>query len=228
MPPAAAPADAAPTAASPIAPGAIAGRILYRGQVPEELREPVVPTPCGDEAGPEKLLVSKDGGVANAVVVVLVSPPPAGPTAVAPVPPAVTVDNRGCRFVPRVQVARPGATLLVKNSDAVFHNVRSSGAYELNVGLGGGSSSTFGPLRRKGVVAVVCDIHAWMAGYLYLTDSPCAAVTGPDGRFRLEGVPAGVQRVAIWHEALEGAGAAVEVRPGETSALEEELVLKSR
>src|SRR6185369_4751490 len=80
------------------------------------------------------------------------------------------------------------STLLLKSSDAVFHNVRASGAYEFNVGLGGGSPSTLGPLRRKGVVAVACDIHAWMSGYLYVTDSPHAAVTGPDGRFRIGGV----------------------------------------
>jgi len=77
-------------------------------------------------------------------------------------------------------------------------------------------------------VAVACDIHAWMSGYLYVTDSPHAAVTGPDGRFRIGGVPAGLQRVVIWHEALEGAEAAVEVRPGETSEFEKEIVLKSR
>src|SRR5262245_21467508 len=100
---AAGPAAPSAPAASPVAPppaaskafaaaGAIAGRIVFRGEVPEELREPIVPTPCGDGAGPEKLLVSRDGGVANAVVVVLV---PSLPGATEPGSPAVTVDNRG-------------------------------------------------------------------------------------------------------------------------------------
>src|SRR5688572_16188718 len=132
-----------PPGATP-APGVVEGRILFRGEVPADLREPIVPTPCGDEAGPEKLLVSREGGVENAVVVVE-APAPAAPQPPGGLP-AVTIDNRGCRFVPRVQVARRGAPLRVKNSDAVFHNVRGSGAHDLNLGLAGGAASDCGPL----------------------------------------------------------------------------------
>ncbi len=61
-----------------------------------------------------------------------------------------------------------------------------------------------------------------------MTDAPHAAVTGIGGRFRIGGVPAGLWRLTVWHEALDGAEATDEIRPGETYALERELLRKSR
>jgi hypothetical protein len=59
-----------------------------------------------------------------------------------------------------------------------------------------------------------------MRGYLYVTDE-LAAVSGADGRFRLEGVPAGTHELRIWHEALKAsAPVKVTIKDGETATVD--------
>jgi hypothetical protein len=41
-----------------------------------------------------------------------------------------------------------------------------------------------------------------MKGYIMVFDHPFFAVTGPDGSFEIEGVPAGTQNFVIWQETV--------------------------
>jgi hypothetical protein len=63
---------------------------------------------------------------------------------------------------------------------------------------------------------IKCDSHAWMLGWLYVTDY-LAAVSGPDGRVRLDAVPAGTYELTIWHERLKGSPQKVTVSTGSTA-----------
>ncbi|MGH9362276.1 MAG: carboxypeptidase regulatory-like domain-containing protein, partial [Thermoanaerobaculia bacterium] len=205
------------------APGAVAGRVRFRGPVPEEHRGPIEVTPCGNEVGRETLVVSRTGGVKWAVVTI---DPLGGTPAPSPRQPAALVlDNRECRFEPRVQVARPGDLLEVKNSDAVFHNVRALGAFEANLGLPGGAAAKAGTLRRAGGVTLVCDVHGWMRAHIRVAEVPHHAVTGPEGEFQIEPLPPGKHRLEVWHEALRAHEEEIEVQAGKTSAVEPELEL---
>ena len=55
---------------------------------------------------------------------------------------------------------------------------------------------------------------------------PYYAVTGENGAFRLEGVPAGTYTVEIWHETLGKKQAEVTVTPGVEASVE--FVLKNK
>ena len=57
---------------------------------------------------------------------------------------------------------------------------------------------------RPGIVAIGCNIHDWMLGYIYVAETPYLARTGADGRARLEGLPAGRYVVRVWHPRMEG------------------------
>ena len=72
-----------------------------------------------------------------------------------------------------------------------------SRAVELSVGSNPG-------VRRLG-----CDVHPWMASYVFVSDTP-ATVTGADGRFALH-VPPGPIVLELWHETLGEQRAEVEV-----------------
>ena len=50
------------------------------------------------------------------------------------------------------------------------------------------------------MIPVRCDVHKWMSAYLGVVDHPFFAVTAPDGRFELTGLPAGSYVVEAWHE----------------------------
>ena len=63
------------------------------------------------------------------------------------------------------------------------------------------------PALRKivwpGVIRASCDAgHGWMSAYVHIFDHPYFAVTGPDGRFEIDGLPAGSYTLAAWHEKL--------------------------
>ena len=51
-------------------------------------------------------------------------------------------------------------------------------------------------------VQLKCDIHPWMETWVYVSDNSLFAVTGADGKFSIEGVPAGSYEIEVWHPHL--------------------------
>ena len=153
---------------------------------------------CGNEVRDESIVAGAAGGVANAVVVVQGVPWPNEP------PPAV-INNKGCLFAPRVQVARPREPVFVTSEDNTLHTTH---VYDernralFNIALPVPGLKIQRPMPLGGVMRIECDSHEWMRGWLYVTDL-LATVTGPGGRFRLEGIPAGTHELTVWHERLE-------------------------
>jgi hypothetical protein len=54
------------------------------------------------------------------------------------------------------------------------------------------------------VVVLGCNIHDWMVGYVYVSESPYFAKTRVDGTARLRDVPPGAYVVRVWHPQLAG------------------------
>ena len=66
-------------------------------------------------------------------------------------------------------------------------------------------------------------------GYVIVTDATSWAVTGTDGSFTLEGVPAGDYTVEVWHEELgKGKTEKVTVKAGETTELTHKVGAKKK
>jgi plastocyanin len=108
------------------------------------------------------------------------------------------------RFAPRVIAVSRNATVEFPNTDPIYHNVFSvSGANRFDLGLYRSGSSKSKTFEQAGLVRVYCNIHPQMVGFVMVVDSDFVAVTGPDGAFRFENVPAGSYVVKAWHE--EGA-----------------------
>jgi hypothetical protein len=52
-------------------------------------------------------------------------------------------------------------------------------------------------------VRVKCDVHPWMTAYIAVFDHPFFAVTGEDGRFQIDHLPAGTYTLIARHERYE-------------------------
>ena len=105
------------------------------------------------------------------------------------------------RFTPRVVLVRPNATVQFPNADSIYHNAFSvSGGNRFDLGLYRSGASREKKFEEAGLVRVYCNIHPQMIGFVMVVDSGFAAVTGPDGAFRFEGVPHGALVVKAWHE----------------------------
>ncbi len=201
-----------------VAGGELTGRIRYAGPSPKPAPAPVTKdrAVCGDEA-PDESLLAAGGGLANAVVRV------EGSGAAAPAPARLVLDQRRCRFVPRVLVAAPGSTLEITNADAVMHSAHGwlgpRTAFDVQTPGEGDREAVV--LKRPGVVRVACDVHSWMQAFVHVVDGP-AAVTGADGSFRLTLAP-GSYTVRIWHERLGERTATAVVPASGTGHLDVEL-----
>ncbi len=167
---------------------------------------------CGTQLPDDAIAVGSGGGLANVVLTltgVKVRTPHPDPT----------VTNEGCKFVPRVQLARAGAPTRTTSKDALLHttNAQQDGGRTLfNVGLPVPNLVVTRPLAGPGLVRLTCNTHTWMRGFIVVTDE-IAAVSGPDGRFQLNGVPAGTYELKVWHEMLKAPPMKVTVAAGGTA-----------
>ncbi len=114
------------------------------------------------------------------------------------------LDNRECRFVPRVQAASVGQWLVVRNTDPILHTAHAyfrGGQPDFNLGLYPGKVSRK-PLMSPGIVPIDCDVHPWMKAYIVVTEHPYHAVTDVLGEYQIRDIPPGKYRLKVWHESL--------------------------
>lgn len=119
-----------------------------------------------------------------------------------PAEPAV-LDQHGCQYVPHILGMQTKQKLSVKNSDQTAHNVNVQSARNEAFN----SSQTAGQpaiektfLRSETLIPVKCNQHPWMRAYIGVVGHPFYAVTGPDGKFEIKGVPPGTYTLVAWHE----------------------------
>jgi plastocyanin len=195
--------------------GAIAGTITTKEPERPAVRATIDPGVCGSSVPDESITRDAAGHLANVIIIV--------PGAKAPAPADVLVSNDRCRFVPHVALLRPGGAIRMTSQDAVLHTMHAAGSDGrafFNVSLPIPKMTLSRTVDRPGPVTLSCSTHTWMRGYLYVTDE-LAAVSGADGRFRLEGVPAGTHELRIWHEALKAsAPVKVTIKDGETATVD--------
>jgi plastocyanin len=107
-------------------------------------------------------------------------------------------------FVPRVKAVRVGTAVDFPNRDNARHHVYSfSPARRFELPLYSGTPPAPILFDRPGVVVLGCNIHDWMIGYLYVSESPYFAQTGADGTARISNLPAGSYRLQVWHPLLD-------------------------
>lgn len=135
-----------------------------------------------------------------------------------------TIRQRDQTFSPDLTVVVKGASIDFPNEDRVFHNVFSlSEAAKFDLGLYKQGESKAITFRRTGVVDLYCNIHPDMIAKILVVDSPYYAVTGQDGRFRIDGVPAGVYPVVAWQAHGPPYRGEITVSAGGSAALEIKL-----
>jgi plastocyanin len=185
-------------APGPAGAGEVKGRVRYGGTPPPPASQPVTKDrgACGESAPDESLVVSS-GGLANVVVRIVAPGAPVEPR-------ALTLDQRGCRFVPHVQAAPAGSTVALLNGDPILHNVHgwTGVATAFNVPMPNPGQRVERPLARPGPVRVGCDVHAWMSAWILVVDTPFHAVSDGEGRFAIQGVPPGRHTAIAWHERM--------------------------
>ncbi len=135
------------------------------------------------------------------------------PAAAGGKPAVQTIEQREMRFRPKVSVVPAGATVRFENNDTEMHNVISDdpqNRFDVGARMPGMTAQVV--FSHPGVVRLRCKIHPEMRATVFVAPSAGFARTGADGRYRIDSVPPGPQRVAVWHERLSAAEVAASAR----------------
>lgn len=130
-------------------------------------------------------------------------------------PPTALLDQRNLEFAPHVLAVRVGTQVRMPNSDRVFHNVFSfHDGKRFDLGLYPAGTSKVVTFDKPGLSRIFCNIHPAMAAYLMAVDSAFFAVTDAEGRFTIDGVPAGTHSYRLWRAGREVQAGTLVAAPG--------------
>ncbi|HUJ94033.1 MAG TPA: carboxypeptidase regulatory-like domain-containing protein [Terriglobales bacterium] len=118
---------------------------------------------------------------------------------------AVVLNQQGCQYHPHVLGVMAGQTVEIKNDDPTTHNIHPTPANnrEWNESQPPQSPALEKSFAREEIMLPVkCNQHPWMKMYMNVVKSPFYAVTGPDGKYEIKGLPPGDYTIAFVQEKL--------------------------
>jgi plastocyanin len=128
----------------------------------------------------------------------------------------VVMKQEGGRFVPGALAVVSGSVVSFPNADPYFHNVFSYSGPRFDLGRYPPGVSRSVRFDRPGIVRTYCEIHEFMRAVVLVTDHGFHAVAGPDGTFRIAGIPPGRYTVRAYHPDFGTTDAQVSVEAGAT------------
>ena len=127
------------------------------------------------------------------------------------------LDQRELKFVPYVLPVAVGTTVDFPNNDKSWHNAYSkSDVKKFDLGLYSPGKTRSVTFDKAGVARILCNVHPNMEAFVVVKEHPYFAAPDNRGNYRLDGVPLGKLRLAVWHPQLGTTEASFEiVRDGE-------------
>jgi plastocyanin len=192
-------------AATPIDPSTVAsvsGTVKLDGAAPKPAKIDMSQDAACKGTNTAETMVVDGGDLANVFVYVkdgLGDRTFAVPTA------AVAIDQKGCQYHPHVLGAMAGQNIEIKNDDQTTHNIHPTP--QANREWNESQPPAAAPLeksfaREEIMLPVKCNQHPWMRMYINVVKSPFYAVTGPDGKYEIKGLPPGDYTIAFVQEKL--------------------------
>jgi len=107
-------------------------------------------------------------------------------------------------FTPYVSVMQLGNKVNFKNKDDITHHIYSPiGENKFSYKISAGQSQIKSDFEQAGEVAMGCNIHDWMSGYLLIVDTPIFGKTDKKGQLNLTVQHSGEYKLVVWHPQLD-------------------------
>jgi hypothetical protein len=134
----------------------------------------------------------------------------------------VTLDQKGCGYVPHVIGMMAGQPLQIINSDPTLHNIHPlpvvNAGFNIGMPVQGMKQTRFFP-KVEPVFHVKCDVHPWMSAYIATFAHPFFGVSNNQGTAELTNLPAGTFQIQAWHEKYGVQTQSVSLSAGETKQI---------
>jgi hypothetical protein len=214
----------AAAAQGPTGSGRVIVKVVLSGSAPAPAKIQTAADPyCAKVHQAEPLLsqtvqVGSDGALIDSLVFVK-----DGVTGTYPVPQTpLTLDQRGCVYIPHVIGMRAGQPLQILNSDPTLHNIHPLPLINAGFNIGmpvQGMKQTRVFQKAEPVFHVKCDVHPWMSAYIATFTHPFFGVSNSQGTVELNNLPVGTFQIQAWHEKYGLQTQSVSVAAGETKQI---------
>ena len=212
--------------------GTITGKLTFDGPLPEDAIDKIAitknPDICDEDGSGYREVVwvdVEDGALRGAFV--FIDKISAGKEWPEPEGGKYMVLQKDCRFHPWAQVVEPGnITIRHEDTASVLHNINTRELIGVEKGrVVKRTMFNFGqpepgdiekPIkpRRSAYIAINCEAHNFMFGFMMAPPHPYAVVVEEDGSFSIGDVPPGEYTLKAWHPRLGIQTATVTVAAG--------------
>lgn len=197
--------------------GSINGKLSFEGALPEDAIEKIGinknPDVCDVDGTGYREVVwvdVKDGALRGAFV--FIDKIAEGKKWSEPEGGHYVILQKGCRFRPWAQVIKPGP-IIIRHDDpgTVLHNINTREMIGVEKGRvvkrtlfnfgqpeTGDIKKKLKP-RRSAFIAMNCEAHNFMFGFMMAPKHPYAVVVNEDGSYSIDNVPPGTYTVKAWH-----------------------------
>jgi plastocyanin len=131
--------------------------------------------------------------------------------------PMKQVIQKDFMFGPALLPVQTGTKVEFPNLDDSYHNVFSfSPAKRFDLGRYRSDEKPipFQIFDKAGLITLRCDIHEHMRGIILVLDTPHFTVSGTDGSFKLNSLPAGSYKLKAWIDSRTTLEKVVELKNG--------------
>src|SRR3990167_3297330 len=132
------------------------------------------------------------------------------------------MDQIDLTFVPFVLPVLIGTTVDFHNSDDVLNNIftPSWAGHKFNLGTYPKSVVRSFTFDRLGVVALLCNIHPDMEGYILVLQNTYFTIPDKEGRYQIKDIPPGIYDLRMWYKAKISPAQTITVEKGKETVVD--------
>lgn len=120
-----------------------------------------------------------------------------------------TILQKGCEFLPYMQIMQNEGNAAIINEDPVLHNIHSyeiiGKAKKTVMNISQPDKGTINKkikLKRGVGMKIECDAHDFMHGFVFVAKNPYYAMVAENGSYTIDNIPAGKYKVRAFHGTL--------------------------